>query len=550
MLKALSIKNFALIDSLEIDFSEGLSVITGETGSGKSILLGALGLVLGDRADLSSLKNKEIKCVIEVIISISKYNLESFFKNNDLDFESETTIRREILPSGKSRAFINDSPVNLGVLTQLSDLLVDIHSQHQTRSISESDFQFEIIDALAGQASIITNYSTVLKSYKTHLSLIQQLQDEKTSLLKDKDYYSFLFEELKNANLKPDEQLVLEEQLEKLNHTDTIKSAVEKTLVISHQENLGVISQLKEVKSLIGKISGYSKEYETLFERLVSVQIEFEDIIVEWENINEKLFDDPVLLVELSQKLQLIYTLQKKHQVDNVEALIEIQQNLEKQLIETDSIDEKINEIKLIINKEEFELKQIANQITENRKKVIPELQNKMQTTLSKLGMPDAQFIVELNQTHEFLNNGSDHINFLFSANKGGNLGLIKKVASGGEMSRIMLSVKALLSEYKALPTIIFDEIDTGVSGEIANKMGEIMQQMSKQMQVIVITHLPQIASKGSIHYKVYKTTNTTETISELKKLSFDERINEIAEMLSGKDITESALIHAKSLLN
>ncbi len=550
MLITLSIKNFALIEQLDINFSNKFSIITGETGAGKSILLGALGLVLGNRADLTSLKDKEQKCVIEAQFQISKYNLQDFFSKNDLDYEETTIIRREILPSGKSRAFINDSPVNLNELQELSNFLLDIHSQHQTQELSNEEYQIEILDAIGNNISFIQDYKQNLSQYKSTKSELKKIQSEKESLSKEQDYNSFLLEELLSANLKSGEQPELESIFEKLNNVEFIKESIDKSLAITNEEQIGIIQNLKEVKAILQKISNLSPDYNQLFERLTSVLIEFEDISNELFIQSEKLVNDPEKLDLVNQKLQSIYSLQKKHQVDSIEDLLAIQNDLDHKVVLVDDLENKIKklEIKLIENIKVLDI--IALEISNNRKKAIPVLVNQITEILTQLGMPNARFQFEIKSVENFLQSGKDEIQLLFSANKGTDFGLLKKVASGGEMSRIMLAVKAILANYSKLPTIIFDEIDTGVSGEIAHKMGDIMKAMSNKMQVFAITHLPQIAAKGNQHYKVYKSIQGESTISELKLLLQEERIVEIAEMLSGKNISDSALNHAKALLN
>lgn len=550
MLTSLSINNFALIEKLNIDFSNKFSIITGETGAGKSILLGALGLVLGKRADLTSLKNKEEKCIIEANFSISKYNLKAFFDENDIDFQENTIIRREILPTGKSRAFINDSPVNLQQLQDLSDFLIDIHSQHQTQELSEEMYQFQIIDAVANNQENINQYQNKLKEYKSTKALLTQLLQEQSNALKEQDYNTFLLEELFAAKLIAGEQEELETTFETLNNVEFIKENLEKSIQIANEEQIGVKQNLKEIKNALQKIAGFSSNYNQFYERINSVLIEFDDISEEINQTSELLMNNPEQLELINQKLQNIYNLQKKHQVQTVEELIAIQEDLDKKVVAVGDLEARIKKGEQIILKQEQDLNVVANSISENRKTAIPILSEKIIAILEQLGMPNTRFKIELNAKDQFLINGKDEIVFLFSANKGTDFGLLKKVASGGEMSRIMLAVKAILAQYSKLPTIIFDEIDTGVSGEIANKMGEIMKNMSLTMQVFAITHLPQIASKGHQHYKVFKSNQGESTISELKLLSQDERVLEIAEMLSGKDISDSALNHAKALLN
>ncbi|WP_284652219.1 DNA repair protein RecN [Flavobacterium terrisoli] len=550
MITSLSIENFALIEKLNIDFSKGFSIITGETGAGKSILLGALGLVLGKRADLTSLKNKEEKCIVEANFAIGKYDLQSFFEANDLDYEAETIIRREILPSGKSRAFVNDSLVNLQQLQDLSFYLIDVHSQHQTLELSEEEYQFKIIDAIADNQQLRTEYSIVLKQYRSDKAELETKKASLSSILKEKDYNEFLFNELHSANLKAGELEELEKTYEALNNVEFIKENLSTLLALANEDEFGLLKNLKEFKSILQKNANFSTEYESLFERTNSVLIELDDIVKELNRESELVFNDPEKLELINQKLQLIYSLQKKHQVLTVEELIDIQNDLESKVVSVVTLEEEIIKLENGLKDSEGQLDTIAAKISQSRSEAIPNLSNRLVEILSLLGMPNVRFKINIVASDSYYNNGKDSLEFLFSANKGTDFGLLKKVASGGEMSRIMLAVKSILSQYSKLPTIIFDEIDTGVSGEIANKMGEIMREMSKTMQVFAITHLPQIAAKGSTHYKVYKTVLGENTVSELKLLSNDERINEIAEMLSGKEISDSALNHAKALLN
>lgn len=550
MITSLSIENFALIEKLDIDFSNGFSIITGETGAGKSILLGALGLVLGKRADLSSLKNKEEKCIVEANFSIGKYDLQPFFEANDLDYEEETIIRREILPSGKSRAFVNDSPVNLQQLQDLSFYLIDVHSQHQTLELSEEDFQFKIIDSIANNQNIRAEYTAVLKQYRSDKSTLENKKSSLSAILKEKDYNEFLFNELHSANLKAGEQEELEKSYEALNNVEFIKENLSMLLALSNEEEFGLLKNLKEFKTILQKNSSFSAEYQSLLERTNSVLIEFDDIVKDLNRESELVLNDPEKLELINQKLQVIYNLQKKHQVQTVEELIDIQNDLESKVVSVVALEEEIVSLEKSLGNYEAQLDKITAKITQSRSEAVPHLSEKLIVILNQLGMPNVRFKIEVLSSNTYHHNGKDNLQFLFSANKGTDFGLLKKVASGGEMSRIMLAVKSILSQYSKLPTIIFDEIDTGVSGEIANKMGEIMRDMSKSMQVFAITHLPQIAAKGNTHYKVFKTVSGENTVSELKLLTNDERVIEIAEMLSGKEISDSALNHAKALLN
>lgn len=550
MITNLSIENFALIEKLSIRFSDGFSTITGETGAGKSILLGALNLVLGKRADLTSLKNKEEKCVVEASFNIKNYNLKFFFETNDLDFEEETIIRRELLASGKSRAFINDTPVNLNQLQELSTYLIDVHSQHQTQELSDDKVQFEIIDSISNNQELIANYVILIKEYKKSKTSLKNKEIFLQSILNEQDYNTFLLEELLLANLKYGEQQDLETTFEKLNNVEFIKETISKSAAVANDEQFGILQNLKEIKNLFQKIVPFSDEYSNLYERISSVQIEFDDIEKEINQLSETLFSNPEALELTNAKLQLIYSLQKKHQVNSIEELISIQNDLDNKVVSVTLLESEIEKLKLEILLLEEKLNNLSSKIHNNREVAIPILISKLHIILEQLGMVNARFNIQLIVKEEFLLNGKDEIDFLFSANKGSDFGLLKKVASGGEMSRIMLAVKSVLAQYSKLPTIIFDEIDTGVSGEIANKMGEIMKTMSQSMQVFSITHLPQIAAKGDSQFKVFKSVENNQTSSDLKLLNKEERVIEIAQMLSGNTISESALIHAKELLN
>jgi DNA repair protein RecN (Recombination protein N) len=550
MLTRLIIKNFALIEELSISFSNGFSIITGETGAGKSILLDALSLILGKRADLSSLKNKEEKCVIEGVFIISKYQLKPFFEVNDLDYEEQTIIRREILPSGKSRAFINDSPVNLTDLVVLGEMLIDIHSQHQSNELSEENFQFAVIDAIANNQTLLENYNQKLKEYRKLKSSLEDLEISLSSSLREQDYNSFLYTELVDAKLTENEQIEFESTLEKLTHAELIKEQFEKSILLAESDQFGLLVHLKELKTTIQKISSFSNDYKEIYNRVESLTIELKDIVAEMNHLADNVVHDPIQLEYIQQKLQIIYGLQKKHQVSSVEELLKIQSELQNKVIVVSSLEEKKQSIILTINTCMHELNEIATKIHINRMDKIPLLNDLLVKILVQLGMPNVQFDIKITPTDNYLSNGKDTIQFLISTNKGSDFGLLKKVASGGEMSRIMLAVKSVLANYTNLPTLILDEIDAGVSGEIANKMGEIMKEMSGKMQLFAITHLPQIAAKGNFHYKVYKLNDELNTKSEIKKLNNDERVLEIAQMLSGSSVSDSAINHAKALLN
>ena len=550
MLTQLSINNYALINHLSIDFSSGLSIITGETGAGKSILLGALGLVLGNRADLSSLKDTATKCVVEAKVAISNYNLQAFFSSVDLDYEAETIIRREILPSGKSRAFVNDTPVTLSILNELRSKLIDVHSQHQTMQLSDGKFQFAILDALAKNTDRVASYKRGFTQLIALKKELQALEIAQKGANQQYDYNLHLFTELEEATIKVDEQAILEERLEKLNNIEDIKLNLSESLELSIHEEVGLQNLLSTLEFKLSKIASFSKDYKELADRVISVKIEMDDIVSELEDANENVDFNPDEAEKINDRLQLLYNLQKKHYVNSNEELLVVFEELSDKVREVESSEGELNKKKVAISAISKKLDLISDKISKARITAIPRLTKELEFLLTDLGMENARFSINVTLTNSYFNNGKDELEFLFSANKGGNFGELKKVASGGELSRIMLSVKKVLSENTQLPTIIFDEIDTGVSGEVSNKIAAIMQQMSANMQVIAITHLPQIAAKGSSHYKVYKDEVNGITTTNLKELSSEERIIEIAEMLSGKDISDSARSHAKELLS
>lgn len=550
MLTGLSIKNYALIDQLQVNFNDGFTIITGETGAGKSILLGGLSLILGKRADLSSLRDTEKKCIIEATFDISNYNLKSLFTAEDLDYEAQTIIRREILPSGKSRAFVNDSPVNLSSLQLLGEKLIDIHSQHETLQLTDDNFQFQVIDALAETSENLETYKGYLKTYKSLQKELKQLQQFQAEAIKEHDYNSFLLNELVAANLKPDELAELEEEFEVLSNVESIQEKLETANQLLSEEQIGVLTNLREVKNTMQKLALISANYKDLSERVNSTLIELDDVATEVERFQSELDVNPKRLEEVEGKLSVINNLMQKHIVQTIPELIEIREQLAQKVEATENVD------KDILNKEK-EIKAVVKQldseaaiITKKRNDAIPKLITQLEEILSHLGMPNAQFKITLNNSETFLFNGKDELEFLFSANKGGQFNTLKKAASGGELSRIMLAIKSILSKYIKLPSIIFDEIDTGVSGEISNKMADIMSQMSQKMQVFSITHLPQIAAKGNTHFKVYKEDVNNVTTSNLIQLDYDERVVELAQMLGGATLSDSAIAHAKQLLN
>ena len=550
MLTELTIANFALIDHLEVNFSKGMTSITGETGAGKSILLGGLALVLGKRADLSTLKDKSKKCYVDATFSIAAYDLKPFFDSVDLDYESITNIRREIVPSGKSRAFINDTPVTLDILQQLGEQLIDVHSQHQTLSLTQESYQLEVLDALAENGALLQTYQQERDKYISLSKKITTLQAQKSSLEEERDYNRFLLEELQKAPLEKGVLEQLEEEIQQLSHVEEIEMQLSKSIQIIEEEQLGIQVQLTEVRNALQKVAAVSDRYQSLATRLESSLIELNDLSVELNHSLEQLEANPMRLEEVNGHYQLLNDLMKKHHVQTIEELIEKRAVLEEKDIQTTSLDDTVTNLLAQQNTSVAQLSKLSTQLSENRAQVIPSFIDQMTQILALLGMPNARFKLSLHLVENYLSHGKEQLELVFSANKGSDFGSLKKVASGGELSRIMLAVKAILSQYKTLPSIIFDEIDTGVSGEVAHKIAEIMHHMGQYMQVITITHLPQVAAKGAHHFKVFKETKGGSTFTQLKKLASQDRISEVAQMLSGEALTEAALQHAKELLN
>ena len=550
MILSLSIKNYALIEDIQVPLTKGLTIITGETGAGKSILLGALGLLLGKRADLGSVKDATQKCIIEGEFLLKGYGLQPLFKDHDLDYDVHTIIRREILPSGKSRAFVNDTPVGLSQLQALGGYLVDIHSQQENNSFATEVFQLEVLDALAGNAPILQGYQNALLEFTSISKQLEKQLSQKEAALKELDYHTFLQQELMEASLHTIDQQALETNYNTLNNAEEIQGSFAEIEQLFSQENTGIIDSVKQARSLLNNISKYAPSYQELYDRLHSVTLELEDVISSIENTSEDLQVDPTELFRINEVLQTLYRLQHKHSVSSVKELADIESNLSSKIYNSQHLDTTIETLEKEKQKLTQALLKLAKDLHDNRVEAIPMLEQKLETYLSLLGLPNAKFKVEFTTSPTFKKSGTDNLALYFTANKGGNFGLLKKVASGGEMSRIMLSVKALLSQYKKLPTIVFDEIDTGVSGEIALKMSYIMGEMSTHMQILSITHLPQIAAKGEQHIKVYKEDRQNTTVTHLKQLSQEERIVEIAQMIGGKNITDTTLANAKELLN
>lgn len=549
MLQSLKIQNYALIDYIHIQFAPGFLTITGETGAGKSILIGALSLILGNRADTSVLKDDEKKCIVEASFDIAQYGLQELFNRHDLDYEPETIIRREINNKGKSRAFVNDTPVNIKMLRQLGENLVDIHSQHQNLVLKDNHFQLNVVDSYAGNSELLEDYYDHYKDYRDLEKAYDDLKEKSEKASSDLDYYQFQYDQLEKASLSQDEQKELERELETLNHAEEIKSNLSGASHLLSNEETSIIGRLREAGDHIKKITGFYPQARELSERIESAYIELQDLSNEIDVLNEQVEHDPQRIEYIRQRLDGIYSLQHKHHVSTVGELLEIKDDLEKKLEEINSYDFRLEELEKQLQEKKQTLAGKAGELTKTRKKAIPEIEKRITSMLKELGIANASFRIKRSDLEDFGTYGQDYVQFLFSANKNVELEDISKVASGGELSRLMLSLKSLIAETRALPTIIFDEIDSGTSGEIADKMGSIMKSMSRSMQVINITHLPQIASKGDCHYLVYKHDDHDTTHTYIKKLEEQERVREIAKMLSGEELTDTALQNAREFL-
>ncbi|ASU35996.1 DNA repair protein RecN [Mucilaginibacter xinganensis] len=556
MLQKLSISNYALIDNLEISFDGGLNILTGETGAGKSIILGALSLILGQRAESRYFFNQQKKCVIEGTFKIGAFHLKNFFEDNDLDYEVETVLRREISADGKSRAFVNDTPVNLNSLKALGEKLIDIHSQHATLEINDPGFQLLVVDAVAKHEELLTDYRAKFRTYKKDTSKLQQLIAESDKAKADLDYYQFQFEELEKAGLSADEQELLEQELYSLNNAGEIKRNLQGAFFLMEDGEASAIIQLREAAHQLLSLEKFNRQIAELHQRLDSATIELKDIAAEIENIEQRTHTDEARAEEVNTRLSLIYNLQKKHRVNTNAELLQLQEDLSGKIQQAVFGDEAIEKLKSALDRDKTALEKLAAQLSANRTKVIPSIEERVLKTLSEMGMNNSSIKIEITtlaadnaQFGGLSADGLDRVRFLFSANKGHALSEMSKVASGGELSRLMLSIKSLIAQNTALPTIIFDEIDTGVSGEVANQVGQIMEKLANNLQVITITHLPQIASKGQSHYFVYKDDEAATTYTRIKQLNKEERILEIAKMLSGDKPGESALQNAKELL-
>jgi len=550
LLYKLSIKNFALIDSLEIDFSNGFSIITGDTGSGKSILLNALSLIVGKRADHTSLKNDKFKCIVEGEFDLKSYELKKIFLDNDLDYFEYSILRREILPSGKSRSFVNDSPVKLDIMKSIGEKLVDIHTQSQSLVSSKDDFFFSLIDSLSEQQNIVTNFSQNLSIYKEMNLELEKLNRLNASLQNDYDYNQFLFNELNNAKLRDGEQEELEESLKVLKNSEEIILSLNEIDNLFQNDPNCIENQIRNLNSILNNLSNYSDKFQEYKNRIESVLIELDDVKLELRNSSLNFNHNSTDLEGFESRLNLIYSLQKKHSVNSIIQLNELKDNLKKKLDDNQVVGIDIDNLKNDILTKESLLKEQSKKISASREKVLPNLKIEIESILSSLGMENASFVFNLSKSKKYNKFGIDVIDVLFSANKGIDFAPLFKVVSGGELSRILLTIKSILSHHLNLPTMIFDEIDTGVSGEMSNAMANLMLKMSKKMQIISITHLPQVAAKGNHHYNIYKYESLGGTNTEIKKLNNNERVEEIAKMLSGDKISSSALNHAKQLLN
>ena len=551
MLKRLAIKNYALIDNLDISFSKELNIMTGETGAGKSIILGALALILGQRAESKYFFNQQKKCVIEGIFLLNGFQLNEFFAENDLDYDLETVLRREISSDGKTRAFINDTPVQLSTLKKLGEKLIDVHSQHATLEINDEDFQLLVIDTVAGNQNLLNNYREVFKSFKRAQTQLKDLISQSEQSKSDLDYFQFQFDELNKANLFEGEQNELERELDSLTHAEDIKKSLLSSIAVLSQNEPSAILQIKEAAVSLANAEKYNPEINSLTERLNSCLIEVKDILSEIERIEQSSLINEARLEKVSDRLDLIYSLQKKHRVGSENELITIRDEISNKLNSILFADEDIEKLKAEVDGLYKEVLNLSIQLDKTRTECIPKVETQVMKTLTEIGMPNAvlQVVKDTLPEGKFDQNGNNQIRFLFSANKGQVPLPMNKVASGGELSRLMLSIKSLIAVHTALPTIIFDEIDTGISGEVALKVGHIMERLSKSMQVIAITHLPQIASKGDTHFRVYKHEKDEITNTNITKLNEEERILELAKMLSGDNPGQSAIQNARELL-
>ncbi|WP_340112868.1 DNA repair protein RecN [Maribellus mangrovi] len=549
MLSKLFITNYALINELQVDFHRNLNTVTGETGAGKSIILGALGLILGARADLSVLKESSRKCVVEGTFEVKNYRLHSFFETHDLDYDDITILRREITPAGKSRAFINDTPVKLKVIRELGLQLIDIHSQHQNLELSNQKFQLDLVDAVAKSAGLLTDYKTLYTAFKKAQKALADLEEKAAKEKADLDYFEFQFNQLEEAALQENEQEELEHELGILNHAEEIKTAYSAVSELLDDEQLSAVQNVKAGKKALEKISAYAEEAAELEKRLESAAIELQDIVDEVLMLAERIEHDPARIEQVNDRLNLLYSLQQKHNAASVSELIKLRDELDEKINTVTGYEGEIHKQQKALDELREKLKQKAEELTALRKKAFTGIEKSVITDLTQLGMPKAKFKIEHHPLDDFREDGLDAVTFLFSANADVKVDDISRIASGGEMSRVMLAIKNLLRNSKALPTIIFDEIDTGVSGEIAIKMGNIIKTFSGSTQIINITHLPQVAARGDSHFRVYKFEEAGKTYTSIKLLNADERVEELAVMVGGEKLTDTTLQTARELL-
>lgn len=551
MLKSLYIKNYALIDSLEMDFEAGFSVITGETGAGKSIILGALSLILGQRADIKSIKQGETKCIIEGTFDVSAYDLKNFCEDTGIDYDPETYIlRREILSTGKSRAFINDSPASLTDLKDLGSMLIDVHSQHQNLLLGDSRFQMKVVDLMANTADILSKYNESFKAYKIAEKALSEMKDLALRSKEDEDYLRFQLDALSEVKLVDGEQENLEQERDTLNHSEDIKSALYKIYTLLSDDDRGVITALKDSLNSSQSLSNIYRNSEDITQRLQNAYVDLKDLSSEVEKYAEGVDFDPERAGFIEERLDQIYSLEQKHRVSSIAELLVIYKDFQDKINSIDSYDQNIEELEKELHKKEVLMLTLGESLSKKRKTATKNIEKQLIDKIGYLGMPNVRFECQIERKSHPDTSGIDDLQFIFSANKNVPLQPIAEVASGGEISRVMLCLKSMIAGATALPTIIFDEIDTGVSGEVADKMGQIMLDFGKQMQVIAITHLPQIAAKGKVHYFVYKEHGKDSTTTNLRKLSDEDRIRELAQMLSGSQITEAAIENARVMLN
>lgn len=549
MLQKLFISNYALIDALEIDFTEGFTVITGETGAGKSILLGALGLVLGNRADVSVLFDQEKKCIVEASFFAEMSLLKDFFERNELDVESNCIMRREISPAGKSRAFINDSPVSLQLMKELGSQLVDIHSQHDSLLLTDNQFQLALLDDLAGHKVLLNDYSVQFEAFNRHRRKLKQLEELAANNSREIDFLTFQLDELEKAQLQDDEYDALTQRLNALTHAEEIKTVLFQSAALLQTADHNMLTMARELKQLLNRLKVFLPQADNLHERADSLHIELKDIAQEISLLESNSEFDPEELQTLQERIDLINHLMFKHHVDDYGKLIQLQNDFKKQLADIESVGDEIQRTRKALDDSQQRLSEAADQLHQSRLIAVEPFQQKVSNILLQLGMPFGRFVIETSRTDQFLPKGNTAVKYMFSANKGVEVAEIVKVASGGELSRLMLAVKSLVSSHRYIPTVIFDEIDTGVSGEVAAKVGRILQAMAHKIQVISITHLPQIASRASQHLFVFKDDGAERTRSSMRLLSETDRLHEIAKMMSNDVVTEEAISAARALI-